>query len=246
MKNFLVLLSLSTLLFVSCDKAKDSSSPEPLIASVSGVVHISQPVTFTIPSVAANSTVNWSVTPNTATITPNGNTASVSFAAAGSYKVMGSSGSTSASSNVTVDSVNYLPMNGSTTASFSTGEQLNISVSRADSSASASGLIFTMKTASSYSCLNSVLAFTAANGAGGAATYTINVTGVSVPMAGCTAGSSKAVGTATTRIPLPAGTTTLTVVFNGTTYTGSIVKTGNSYAITWSYTSGVTLSPTTL
>jgi hypothetical protein len=232
--------------FSSCDKKEAEPVTTPLEVALTGDAHIGQPITFKLSSVAAATTVNWTVTPNKATINGSGNTASISFQTSGSYVVNGTSGSTSGTSTVKVDTVNYLPINGTTVVPFSTGEQLKITAKRNDSSATASGLTFTMQTAGSYSCQNSILSFTGANGSGGAATYSITFAGISVPLVGCTAGSSKASGSASTKVPLPAGTTTLTIVFNGTTYTGSIVKTGNSYSINWSYTSGVTISPVSL
>jgi hypothetical protein len=42
------------------------------------------------------------------------------------------------------------------------------------------------------------------------------------------------------------GTNALTITLKGVIYRGSIVKAGNSYTINWSYTSGVTISPSTL
>jgi hypothetical protein len=231
--------------FSSCAKNEDDPVTASLEVALTGEAHIGQPVTFKLSSVSAATTVNWTVTPNKATISASGNTASISFQTSGSYVVNGTSGTASASSTVKVDTVNYLPVNGTSTVPFSTGEQLKITVKRNDSSATASGLTFTMQTAGSYSCQNSMLSFTSING-NGTATYAINVAGISVPLVGCTAGSSKASGSASTKVPLPTGTTTLTIVFNGTTYTGSIVKTGNSYSITWNYTSGVTISPVSL
>jgi hypothetical protein len=234
--------------FCSCEK-KDSEpmgTPPTLEVQLAGDAHIGQPIIFKLPSVAAATTVNWTVTPNKATINASGNTATISFQTSGSYVVNGTSGSASGSSTVKVDSVNYLPVNGTTVVPFSTGEQLIITAKRNDSSATTSGLTFTMQTVGSYSCQNSILSFTATNGSGGAATYAINIAGISVPLVGCTAGSSKSSGSASTKVPLPAGTTTLTIGFNGTVYTGSIVKTGNSYSINWSYTSGVTISPLSL
>ncbi len=233
--------------FSACAKKDgDTITTDPLQVSQTGDVHIGQPITFTLPSVAAATSVNWTVSPNTATINASGNAASVSFQTSGSYVVTGTSGSTTGRSGVSVDTVNYLPPNGTTTVPFSTGEQLKITAKRNDSSATASGLIFTIQTAGSYSCQNSILSFTASNGAGGAATYAINVTGISVPIAGCTAGNSKASGSANTKVPLPTGSTTLTIVFNGTTYTGNIVKSGNNYSISWGYTSGVVITPVSL
>jgi hypothetical protein len=240
------IVAFTVLLMLGC--AKDGSEPDPpvtLQVSQTTDAHISQPITFTLSSVAVTASVNWAVTPNKATINANGNAALISFQQAGKYTVTGTSGSTVGSTSISVDTVNYLPVNGTTVAPFGTGEQLKITVKRVDSSATASGLAFMMETANSYSCKNSVLAFTQNNGTV-PGTFSMNITGISVPMAGCTAGSSKAIGTGTTRIPLPAGTTTLTIVFNGTTYNGNIVKTGNSYAIQWAYASGVTMSPLSL
>jgi hypothetical protein len=234
------------LIIASGSCSKNESDPAILQVSQTGDAHIGQPITFTLPSVSAGTNVTWTATTSKATISALGNTATISFHAAGNYVVNGTSGATSASSNITVDTINYFPLNGSTTVPFGTSEQLKITAKRNDSSVTASGLTFTMETASSYSCKNSLLSFTASNGSGGTASYIITVIGIGIPLAGCTVGSSKASGSASTKVPLPVGSTTLAVLFNGTTYTGTIVKTGNAYSISWNYTSGVTISPLSL
>jgi hypothetical protein len=245
-KSALFILTIVIIFGACAKKSADDTTAATLQVSQTTDAHIGQPVTFILPSVASTAVVSWSVTPNKATVSTSGNSASVVFQSSGKYTVTGTSGSSTGSSSFSVDTVQYLPPNGTTTVAFNTSEQLNITVKRADSTTASSGLTFTMQTAGSYSCLNSVLAFTANNGAGGAATYTIDVTGIKVPLGGCASGSSKASGTATTKIPLPVGTTTLTINFNGTVYTGNIQKTGNAYVISWSYTSGVLVSPLSL
>ncbi len=248
MKNLIatVWMSLALAGISACSK-DNKNEVQNLQVSQAGVVHIGQPVTFTFPAVAVNSNISWSVADpsgaGSVSSIPNGNSLLVKFPRSGTYTVTGILESVTATSQIQVDSVNYFPVNGTTVQSFNATEQLKITASRNDSSATASGLIFSMQTIGSYSCQSSSLSFSAVNGTG---TYSITLAGVTVPLAGCVPGISTAGGTTKTKVPLPDGTTTLTIVFNGTTYSGNIVKAGNAYTINWNYTKGVLLSPASL
>jgi len=123
---------------------------------------------------------------------------------------------------------------------FSNGDQIIITASKLDTGASSS-LVFVAETKNSYTCVNNSLAFSFSSDA--ASFYDIDYTGVSRP-ASCTTGTSQA--TSTVSFEQTAGTRALNITFNGKTYSGTITKTGDKFTINWSYTSGVTISPTNL
>lgn len=229
--------------FVACKKT-DVPGNANLEASKTSSIQKSEPVLFTLSQVAAGSSVNWKVSPSANTlISANGNQASIKFAQKGNYTVTAVSGSITASSSITVlDSVytggqNQTP---ATILPFSAGEVIKITASRIDSG-STSGLLFSVITTNSYTCLSNSLKSSFTSGANN---YGINFTGVSVP-GGCTTGTAKA-GSFIDLYPIASGTNTLTINFKGTNYTGTIVKTGNNYTINWAYTTGVTIIPNSL
>lgn len=229
--------------FMACQKENTPNSTT-LDASKTTSIAKGEPVVFTL-SQTAGSAVNWSVTPSANTqINTNGNQASIKFGAKGNYVVTGVTGNVSASRSVSVLDSTYNGGGGGgtppTTLPFSAGELIKITASRIDSG-STSGLIFSAITTNSYTCLSNSLLSTFTSGAN---SYGVNFTGVSVP-GGCTTGTAKA-GGFDYLYPLATGTSTLTINFNGTNYSGTIVKTGNNYVINWSYTTGVTISPTSL
>jgi hypothetical protein len=212
-------------------------------ASKSSSIKKGEPITFTLSQVSATSAVTWTVSPSTNTqIKTSGNKAAVQFGAMGSYTVKAVSGTTSASATVSVtdDTLASGATSGSTTLPFSSGEQIKITTSKIDSSASGQILVLSAQTTNGYTCLSNYLlsAYTVSG-----TNYNVNYTGVSVP-ADCTTGTAKA--GAFTYLNIPVGTSTLKITFSGTTYTGTIVRTGGNFAINWTYTSGVTISPTSL
>ena len=236
---------LMTIGMIACKK-NDATTTSNLDASKTSSIAKGEPVSFTLSQVPAGTTVNWSVSPSSnVQINSSGNKASILFGLKGNYTVRGVYGSTSATANVSVSDSVYIPggsggPSAPSTLPFSNGETINITASRIDSG-STSGLILSALTTNSYTCLeNSLLSTYRSNGN----SLSIAYTGVSVP-AGCTTGTAKA--TAFSYFyPLASGTNTLSIIFNGTTYSGTIVKTGNNYSIHWSYTSGVIISPTSL
>lgn len=229
--------------FVACKK-NDVQGNANLEASKTSSIQKSEPVLFTLSQVATGSTVNWSVSPSANTqISASGNQASIKFAQKGNYTVTAVSGSITASSSITVldsvytDSVSQKPP---TLLPFSAGEVIRITASRIDSG-STSGLLFSALTTNRYTCLSNSLKSSFTSGANN---YGINFTGVSVP-AGCTTGTAKA-GSFNDFYPIASGTSTLTINFNGTNYTGSIVKTDTIYTINWADTTRITITPNSL
>ncbi len=243
---FLILFAAAS--FMACKKDSQVNIPG-LDASKTNAIKKGEPVLFTLDQASAGSTVNWTVSPSANTqIKSSGNQASILFGVKGNYVVTAVAGNVSASTPVSVsDSVYNGGGSGGgggetqpTTLNFSAGEKINIQVSRIDSGAT-SGLIFSTITSNEYTCLtNSLIStFTA-----GTNSFDISFDGVSVP-ANCTTGTAKASAFAF-YYPVSEGTSSLTIHFNGTNYTGTIVKTGNSYQINWSYATGVVISPASL
>ncbi len=226
--------------FLACKK-DESTIGTSLTASKSSLVKRGEPVLFTMTSVGAGSSVNWTIQPSTnAQITANGNQASIKFSQKGAFTITGTSGSASASKAVSVTDTSYsVAGTPSTTLSFSSGELLKITVSKFDSG-SISGLLFSVVTTNSYTCLQNSLLSVATHNTN---SFTFDYTGVLVP-SGCTSGTAKA-GTFNAFFPA-SGTNTLTINFNGTSYTGTIVKTGSSYTINWPNSTKVQISPMSL
>ncbi|MBS1599921.1 MAG: hypothetical protein JST75_16970 [Bacteroidetes bacterium] len=225
----------------SCKKDSTNTSGPVLEASKTSSIKKGEPVVFKLPQVDANSAVNWSVNPSANTqVNANGNQASILFGKTGSYSVTASFGSVTATNTVSVSDSAYKLSGPATTLALKPGEVINITASRLDSGSN-SGLIFSAQTTNAYTCSGNSLISEATIGTG---SYKIDFKGVSVPD-GCTNGTAKA-GAFNSLYPIPTGTTTLTIVVNGTSYTGSIEKTGNSYKITWTNTSAVSIAPLSL
>jgi hypothetical protein len=248
-RNYFFILSfLAFIAFAACQKENENTVLE-LETTKATAIQKGEPIVFTLSQAASGSTVNWSVSPSANTqINVNGNKASVLFANQGNYTVSANAANINASKQVSVmDSVYKAPGSGSgstgtpaVTLPFSSGELIKITVSRIDSGAR-SGLVFSAQTTNSYTCLTNYLISSYTKGTN---SHTINYTGVFVP-SNCTIGTAKA-GAFSYLSPVSSGSNTLTINVNGTTYSGTIVKTGNSYVINWIYTSGVTISPTNL
>ncbi|MEO8414943.1 MAG: hypothetical protein ABI472_14845 [Ginsengibacter sp.] len=210
-----------------------------LTASKTTGIKKGEPVLFTFTN--NPDTIKWKVTPTTnAQIAATGSLASVKFGRGGTFTVIATSGNAVDSSVVHVEDSAYTPPVTSTQLPIVANEKVIITATRLDSAGN-SGLIFYAHTQSSYTCFTNYLTSVFALSGGD---YSINFTGVSVPP-GCTTGTAQA-GSFEYLIPMADGTHTLTIMLKGTTYTGSVVKAGSTYTINWSYTSGVTIAPSTL
>ena len=130
---------------------------------------------------------------------------------------------------------------GTATTVALTGDQIRITPSLI--SDTANYIYITSETLNNYNCLNNTL-MTVVNSS--ASSQTVEYTGVLIPAAAyCNAGQKKA--TITNVLYLPTnGTYNFVVKLNGTSYTCSVVKNGNSITFSWPYTSGVTISPLSL
>jgi len=149
---------------------------------------------------------------------------------------------------VPVDTITYTPVDTVGTHDIMvalTGDEFTFIPSIVDS-ISGSGLSINLVSTKNYQCLNSRLYFN----------YEVyNLTGKDFRMSlnrvvqpgskFCQEGE-KQISVFTNIYPLSDGSNKLEVSFNGVTYKGTIIKTGNSYNIVWPYTNGIKFSKLTL
>ncbi len=244
MKKLYTALLLLLICFSACEKTEKQTTTDLQISQTSSVA-TNQPVTFSLPSVAATETVKWSAKPETVTITPNGNSASIIFKAAGSYTVTGVAGNiTGTSSLVVKDTVVANPLYRD--IAFAAGEQINLTVAKINDTLAKSGISFYAQTTKKYNCKSSIKSSYSLT----TNTLTITFTGINEPSTPTCTGTTTdiSVGGVGSVQPVSPGTTVQLVVnFNGTQYTGSISKSANgTFTITWPYTAGIVVSPLSL
>lgn len=242
----LIIPALTAILFISiasCKKENSTASTTnaTLKASKTSSIKKGEPVLFTLSNSAA-AAVAWNVSPSlNAHVNETGTNASIMFGSSGTYIVTAVSGGSTDSSIVSVMDSSYIPPpQVSTIVPFVSNEEIKITASKLDSAGYA-GLILFAQTVNSYPCLSSYLLSDQTYETG---SYGIDFLAVNIPY-DCTTGSAKP-GAFEYMIPMADGTNALTITLKGVIYRGSIVKAGNSYTINWSYTSGVTISPSTL
>lgn len=257
-KTFMSLsVLLAITLFIACQK-DNNASPQSLTATKTSAIKKGEPIIFTAASLTGS--VTWSVSPSTRVqVNPSGNKASILFGWPGQYIVRASAGSAMMTSTVNViDSSFYVPGTGGTgngggsssgpagpvtyTTVPLTGDQVSIQVSKVDTGNSA-GLVFHATTGKTYNCLNNVLSAELTQSGNN---ITISFNGVKTPEgAHCESGQSKP-SSFHQAWPIADGSHSFKVVLNGTTYTGTLVKSGKNFSFTWPYSSSVTISPLTL
>jgi len=243
MKTRMLIVAIATLMvgFTSCNKDKNEPILSGVNASKTSKIKKGEPVDFKFLQAPEGSTVQWTVAPfNDVQINASGNTASILFSNAGSYTVSATFGKIKGSTNVSVLDSIYNPGGGGTpTYEPLTGDQVFIMVSRMDSMG-ISGLDFRYITEKKYQCLNHTLLFD--NNFSG---QNLQVVFKSVMIPSnefCTTGEDNASG-GTAWYPIEDGTHGFEVVLDGKTYSGSFVKSGYTYTLTWPYSSGVTITP---
>jgi hypothetical protein len=236
-------LALVIVIISACNKFGDLGSSNGKLLASSYKVDINQPDSLLLVGAKVTDTVKWSVVPSgfDSLITQN-NKALIFFKKAGRYQVSATDKGVTASTYITVsDSVyqqgntyNYLPL---------TGDQITLVPHfYSNPTADSSYLSFVAQTQKSY-CGTSTLtvADSLINNK-----YGINFLYVKQPTQ-CTIGQSPiaAVINFTQNQPgvLPNGTFPLSVMLNGTSYTGSIVATSTTITFNWNYTAGVLIAP---
>jgi hypothetical protein len=237
------LFFVTTLGFVACQR--DSSAvgnPVSLEATKTSSIQKGEPVLFTLEK--ASGTVQWKIKPsNNVLVNASANSASILFGNSGTYQVNASAGADSAIKIVHVtDSVYHgadTTIPNSTTIPISSDDQVHLTLARAGT-ADSIGLSISAVTTKTYDCLNhwmqSKLSISGMN-------YQVSFDGIIIPNAtNCTTG--QATGSSMNFISrISDGSHSFNVILNGTTYTGSFVKSGTTYTFTWPYSSGVTLTP---
>jgi hypothetical protein len=256
MKTLTYIITFFALLFIinACTKVNGLTT-EQLVAS-SATVKTGQPDSLELVGAAATDSIRWSVSPLAGinNFYHSGKHGLINFNQAGIYTVTATVNNTTPySTSITVTQAPALPVDTVTTASTRvplTGDEIKLTANYSKSTGSDSAYVyFSAQTTKFYYCLNSFITYnTALNNTSG---FTISFGDVIKPATkDCQAGS---VRLSIASIPfkqslqnkyLPAGTFPLTVTLNGVTYTGSVIVTATDVNINWSYTSGVTITPT--
>jgi len=202
---------------------------------------------------AATDSVKWSVSPSGFnSMYSSGNHALVNFNQTGTYTVTATLNNvTPYSTTITVTQAPAPPVDTTRTTSVHyplTGDQIMLTSHYSKSPTSDSAYVyFSAQTTRFYYCLNSFLTYNTSLTGG----FTLNIVDmIKPPTASCQVGSTRlTIGS----IPfkqslvnnyLPVGTFPLKVTLNGVTYTGSVTVTAADINFNWSYTSGVTITPT--
>ena len=203
-----------------------------------------EPVMLKFSVVNENSPVEWSVIPNkNVDLKPSGNSATFLFTHAGIYNVTAKSGQLQGMTSLSVQDSVYNPgTTGQSVISALTGDNITCSVSKVDSMG-ISGLTIFLTTEKSYKCLNNMLVIALEKTD---KIVRIVLKGVYIPEDKfCTPGEQKAKG-AISLYPISDGITSLEMVLDGKSYTGSISKAKSGYTISWTYTKGIIISPLTI
>ena len=203
-----------------------------------------EPVMLKFSVVNDNIPVAWSVIPNkNVDLKPSGNSATLLFTQAGIYNVTAKSGQLQGTTSLSVQDSVYNPgTTGQSVISSLTGDNITCSVSKVDSMG-ISGLIITLTTEKSYKCLNNMLVIALDKTD---KIVRIVLKGIYIPEDKfCTPGEQKANG-AISLYPMSDGITSLEMVLDGKSYTGSISKEKSGYIISWTYTKGIVISPLTI
>lgn len=240
-------LSLFLLNFTACKKEAATTTPATtLVASKAVNIQQGEPVVFKISSVQDSAAISWTVTPKANTqINLAGAQSTIVFKAKGQYTVTASFKGQLVNTTISVGDVVYTGSAATATypvvSNSLAGDQITLTPSL--TSDTTNYISISAITKKSYNCLNNSLAYTLTTGTNA---YTINFTGVNSPGGSdCTAGTKTS--TAFTSLYAPVdGSYTFSVVLNGITYNGSFVKRAKNYTFTWSYTSGVLISPLTI
>jgi hypothetical protein len=271
MKKVIFLTFLSVFIgLIACQKETSERTNE-LTASKTTAIRRGEPVVFAMAAAQNGQTVRWTVRPDAGVqINTSGHKASIRFAFAGQYTVSGIAGADSASTPVIVtDSVYQAPDStswGDTTSipgecttcpppdtvavppvmylldtlRFSATETLQLTLSVIDSNG-ATGLSIMAITTESYLCNGNALVSSVNSSQN---PFQLNYPGILVWTPSRQTDQRKAtVRSPIILFPIAEGRNSFSVVLNYKTYVGSFVKTGNTYAFTWPYSSGVTITP---
>lgn len=246
-----------------------------IAAKVSGIKS-GEPIAFTLKTNSSTtSNVLWKVLPSVGVLKAiNGKKATFKFTIAGKYTVIANDGFTNDSTLISVDSIpftgydttHYAPKDSSfyppyipptdtttlpgfysdTTVPVLYNDQINITPSLIDTAGISSGVLFFAKTTQQYQSSAASLVSTISSDSTAGFGYGINYQGVLLPANTTNAGVSSFASVANFIFMWQDGNYTLRITAKNKTYTGSVNKVGNTYTITWPYTSGVLISPLVL
>ena len=256
MKNLftgLGLIAILTFTVTSCTKNASKSSSSK--GSTIGILSLSQtqvskgqPLIASLPSGITATAVKWSVGTSSPThITPANGQAMILFSSTGTYRITAvygaadSSYSDTAVASVTVTDSTYSPP---PPANLDTSSLAGDLITLTPSFDSLGNLLFTAQTHNSYGCepyLVSLL-YDAPTPGGPITANFYEV--ISNSTGDCNGIANPATAFEfTNTAAYTDGTWPLMVNFGGTSYSGSVTIAGGSYSFTWSYTSGVVISP---
>ena len=251
MKRLIPLLLISA---TACLKPDTQEGIAPVLSPLtvsSSTASKGQAVLFSLPA-DAPSNVNWSVTPGTAVqVTAGTGGAQILFGQAGYYYiraayVLNGVDSVADTAHITVSDSVYVPpiITGVDTISID-GAQLAITPQVNNDTTQVLSLF--VQTVNTYECFPTMIYSTssAPGWTGGiSADFTAVVQGSTTP---CSYSNPADAYLFPNSQSLPAdGTYPLTIQVGTTVYTGSITVTDTTYVFNWTYTSGVTISPTTV
>lgn len=251
------IMSCCIIAFFACNKNNSKTPVHPpattgtKLAISQSLVKKGQALIASLPAGVSASAIHWTVFPSSVThLTAAGNQAVILFANSGSYTITAAYGgkdsvfADSASGVVNVSDSVYTPVPGPTFDTLSlAGEQVNLT----PTSDSNGHLIFFAQSAKNYDCSPSTFIYSMEAGAGGNGGLSVRFYNVVTESGGgCNGIKSPAYSYLFLNTLLSGwadGTYPLSVLVNGTTYTGSVTLSATNYTFSWNYQSGVTLSP---
>ena len=246
MKNLIYgLFALLLVVFAisACNKLNDPSVKAGQLVASKYQLKINEPDSLLLVGADTTHTISWSVTPaGFDSLVTLRNKGLIKFTKAGSYVVKTiDNGKSATTASITVSDSVYQPA-GRYVAAL-TGDQITLVPHYYhNAAADSSYLYFVAETSKSYCATGSFyLSWGPHNGG-----YNINLMGI-VQNSPCTGSQAPINGiiylTQNDPAILPNGTTPLSVVLNGTTYTGSMVVTATAISFNWDYNAGVLISP---
>jgi hypothetical protein len=252
---------------ISCEQQDDIKKVTTLETAKTAFKR-SEPAEFTFKSDAPPSQIKWSVSPEkNVTLTTDGYTARVLFSDPGRYQVTATDNRTTSRTFVDVDTLSYSPGDTvtmptqpeppivnpvDTTTVIDTVGTHDVYLSLEDEeftftpifldSLTNTGLALRFDGKKIYPCLYINLTHSGFIYDSDTDTYRLIFYNVILPGARyCKSGDAKILG-GTHIFPLRQGRSNLQITLGNNTYSGYLTRTGNTYNITWPYTSGIKFS----
>ncbi len=253
MKTLTYIVIFFALLF-AFNSCKKGGLATPHLEATHATIKIGQTDTLELVGAAATDSIRWTVTPTGFNWINSSHThATINFNNAGNYTITTTvNGAAMYTYLITVTNEVYTPTppnTGQAKHISIAGDQITLLAHYAKSTKSDSAYVyFNAQTSNTYLCSNSSLNYTHSLDASNH--FSINFIDMFQPATkDCTTGNTTITSPVIPFIQsvqnnyLANGTYPLTVILNGTTYTGSAVVTATDVTINWTYTSGVTITP---